>query len=80
MNITFEAKKCERKTTNKLQPGDVIQHGNIVVGFWYTMVMKVERSEYNKHKTTVTEMYDFLAPNRTDYGFGAVFYVVKDNQ
>lgn len=78
MNITFEGKKCERKTTLKLQPGDVIQEGNQFMGFYYVMVMSVERSKYNKHKATVVRMFDFMAQTSDEYGFSTVFYVVKD--
>ena len=79
MQITFDAKPVVKKTTLKLEPGDVIQHGNCVVGYWYTMVMKVERSTYkNERKAKVTDLFEFLAINSTMYGYNASFYVVRD--
>lgn len=77
MEVTFEAKPVTSKTTLKLQPGDVLQNGNCIQGFWYSMVAGVERAEHNKRMARVTIRYEHGGAGATYYGLNTTWYVVK---
>lgn len=77
MEVTFDAKPVIKKTTGKLQPGDVIQNGNCIQGFWYSMVAGVERSEHNKRMMRVTIRFEHGGAGATYYGVNAGWYIVK---
>jgi hypothetical protein len=69
--------KIVRTTTNQLQIGDVIQHGNIFDGFTFTTVNALNRSTHS-NMIEVLEQFNHGGVGGTWYGKNAIWYVVKE--
>jgi hypothetical protein len=75
--MTTTQTKIVRTTTNQLQIGDVIQHGNIFDGFTFTTVNELNRSTHS-NMIEVLEKFNHGGVGGTWYGKNAIWYVVKE--
>ena len=78
ITTTETHKKAMRTSTNKLKAGDVVLHGNIVTGFWYSTIADVQPSGYNKYMMTVSETFEKGHTAKAHYGKNAIWYVVSE--
>jgi hypothetical protein len=69
-------KTIVRKSTAKLQVGDVIQHGNMFDGFMFTTVTELNHSNHS-NMIEVLEKYNHGGVGGTWYGKNAIWYVAE---
>jgi hypothetical protein len=69
-------KKVLVKTTNTLEVGDIVQHGNMFDGFTYTTVAELNRSTHNR-MIQVLEKFSHGGIGGVWHGKNARWYVAN---
>ena len=69
--------KAVRTSTNNLQVGDVVQHGNCISGFYYATIAKID-STSSKMALRIFQDYGSNVDSiGSVYGKNGIWYVVK---
>jgi len=75
-----DSKPVVTTTSMNLKAGDVIQNGNIFIGFWTYTIIHVEPSPYNKNKVAITIEFNHGNTYIEQVGKNTRWSVIKTNK